>query len=462
MNALLLALLVAGQTAPSGEPDLTGLGLGRIVDLTRRGGHGYAALESGGVAVIDLGDPARPKVVARIAEGRPIARVLVSGDALYLLEVRQEALAFSLADPGRPTPQGVLAEVRPAPVVAQPAARVEPTPAAAPSPPPAPAAAREVQVVEVLSGRAIFDGGREEGFTEGRHVRIVSQQLVEKPDLSTGGTRKVPSGEVTAVLRIEQTDAHRSMALLGRGDVVAPGDRVELTTEPLSERLFIPRRAPFTFRAGFHARPFLGLEARSKPVGMLLDLYGSWYLSAAPVALTASVSPLGLGIGTVDRHYPTTVAVTGAYTTDFFEIGLGAGALLGEDGPCRAIPLGPANCEENSGFTINQVLRLGALDGLHVSWNSSMFSRPDRFVFGMGRGELNVPLTSRLGLFGGGGGGENGWAFGEFGVRTYVGGTGSAGTLVVSASLGYASIFDGPSGEAVGGPSVAFGMEWRR
>ena len=46
-------------------------------------------------------------------------------------------------------------------------------------------------------------------------------------------------------------------------------------------------------------------------------------------------------------------------------------------------------------------------------------------------------------------------------MRTYVGGLGARGTAVLSASIGYASIFDGPSHETVGGPSVAFGCEWR-
>jgi hypothetical protein len=101
------------------------------------------------------------------------------------------------------------------------------------------------------------------------------------------------------------------------------------------------------------------------------------------------------------------------------------------------------------------------LDGLSFTWRSSIFSRPDRFVFGSGRGEANIPIGSHLGLFAAGGGGENGWAFGEGGVRTYVGGTGARGTLIISASLGYASVFDGPSSENAGGPSVAFGMEWR-
>lgn len=102
------------------------------------------------------------------------------------------------------------------------------------------------------------------------------------------------------------------------------------------------------------------------------------------------------------------------------------------------------------------------MDGLHIAWGSSIFVRsPEGFVFGMGRAELGVPVSSTLGLFAAGGGGENGWGFGEVGVRSFFGGTGAPGTVMLSASLGGAGVFDGPAHENVIGPSVAFGMEWR-
>lgn len=315
-------------------------------------------------------------------------------------------------------------------------------------------------------GRVLF--ALETGVvTPGARVRIVSQRQVEKPDLSTGALHSVPSNEVTAVLQVEEVDGPRGMAPIGRGDFAEVGDLVESTTEPLSERLMVPRRAPFSVRAGFMVRPFLGLDANvggrtSKPVGLVLDAYGTWYLPWVPIALELSVAPVGAAVSSLDTHFPTTVALTAAYSTDFFEIGVGFGGLIGNRGPCQVDPLGAETCEVNTGLTINQVLRLGAVDGLSLVWRSSIFSRPERFVFGVGRAELNVPLTSRLGLFGAGGGGENGWMLAELGVRTYVGGTGARGTMVLSASLGYAALFDGPLGERAGGPSVAFGIEWRR
>lgn len=436
------------------------LGLGQVVDQARLGSFLYFALASGGVAVVDVSNPKAPQVVGRFAEGQVASRLLVKGDELYLLERREEATTYSLVDPRRPQRQ--LGRVEPAPLPGPPA----------PSPAPAPMPGTEVvpaaaHVIEVERGRAIIDGGSRQGFTEGTRVRIVSQRLVPKPDLTGGGTRKVPSGEVTAVLRIEHAEPDRAMAPLGRGDVAAVGDLVTATTEPVSERRWAPRRAPFTARVGFHARPFLGLNATtvtgssSKPVGILVDAFGAWYAPSLPLAVQVSASPVGFGLGTRETHYPMTFAATGMYTTDYFEIGLGAGALMGNIGPCGPLLDGTEQCEENTGFTVNQSLRLGSLDGLYLAWQMSIFSRPERFVFGVGKAELNLPLTSRLGLFAGGGGGENGWAFGELGVRTAVGGAGARGTMLISASLGYASIFDGPARETVGGPSIAFGMEWR-
>ncbi len=452
---MLLTSLLVGLALAISPVDLSALGLGDEVDRVQVGDRLFVALAGGGVAIVDVRDPQAPVLERRFAEGHRVDRLLVNGNTLYLLETRHELSAFNVARPDAPVPTAIGPGLQlPS---STPAAPVE-----APQPPPPPPSAQaSARVVDVRDGRAIFDAGAASGLTNGKHVRIISQRLESKPDLATGKTVRVPSGELTAVVRIEHADEKRSMARLGRGDVVEIGDLVTLTTEPLSERLFLPRRAPFNFLAGFHVRPFLGLGGASKEVGLLSDLYASWYLDSLPLALSVSASPVGLAFNSTDAHYPSTLAVTATYATDFFEIGLGGGALIGNRGPCVQPPLGGETCEKNTGATINQVLRLGALDGINVVWRSSIFARPQEFVFGVGRGELNLPLTSQLGLFGAGGGGENGWNFGEFGVRTYLGGTGARGTTIISASLGYASVFDGPMGESVGGPSVAFGMEWR-
>ncbi len=413
----------------------------------------YVATAGGGIAVIDATDPAHPRLVGRVFEGRVFSRLLIDGETLVALEAREEALTLSLVNPREP------ALSRSVPV--QLAMPIE-TRAAEPPRPAVELVGPTVKVIDVLGGRVIFEGGLAAGFKPGSHVQVRSQRLVAKPDLASGGTVEVPSGEVSAVLVVEQAEEHRAMAILGRGDLAQKGDLVERTNEPTSERLMFPRRAPFTWRAGFQVRPFLGLEGQSKPVGFVLDGFLAWYASSFPFAVLLSASPVSFALNASEAHYPGAVALSAAYVTDYFELGLGLGALYGNAGPCMQGPLDPASsCEVNTGVTINQRLRLGALDGFHFEWTSAVFSRPDRFVFGLGRGEVAIPFTSRLGLFAAGGAGENGWMFGELGLRTWVSGAGAPGTLILSASLGYAAIFDGPTRDMVGGPSMSFGMEWR-
>jgi hypothetical protein len=232
---------------------------------------------------------------------------------------------------------------------------------------------------------------------------------------------------------------------------------VEITEAPLSESLFLPRRAPFNWRLGFVARPYLGIgRTGTFPVGILADGYVAYTFDEIPLSLFVEASPVGTAVLGNEAHYPGVFTLGATYVTDYVEVGLGGGALIGNEGPC-----GDGICEENNGATFNQALRLGALDGIHLKWSSSIFARNTGFVFGVGRGEVAVPVSSRLALFGGGGAGENGWGYGEIGVRSFFGGTGAAGTWVLQTSLGGAAIFDGPGREVIGGPLVAVGMEWR-
>ncbi len=465
-RVLFTLLFVFGLSRLAFAADLNSLALGPELARLESGALVYVALASCGVAVVDTSVPSKPVLVGRFAEGRCVSRLIVDSGALVLFELREEATAWTLDDPR--VPRRVVLGGQRVQVPAAPARS-----SAVPAPPtetPAPASPQPgaMKVVEVRGGRVLLEGGTRDGLLAGKHVRILSRRLERKPDLATGQMRDLPSGEVTAVLAIEEAQEERAMARLGRGDTAEVGDVAELTGEPLSQRLILPRRSLFGWLLGFQVRPFLGLEAstvegqRSKPVGFLVDLYATAYVPGLPLAVTASVAPVGFAFGALQQHYPVTFSATAAYALDYFEIGLGAGGLVGSPGPCTQFdPGAELTCEVNTGFTINQVLRLGSLDGLNISWRSSIFSRPDRFVFGTGRGELNVPLTSSLGLFAGGGAGENGWGFGEFGVRTYVNGVGARGTVILSASLGYSAIFDSPARETVGGPSVALGGEWR-
>lgn len=461
-------------------PASADLDLGVIVSEARVGDIRYLALQQGGIAVVDDGGDA-PRLVSSLLPGQAVSRLLVVDGRLVAFVVSESVQQFDVRVPD-------------APVVALPTMPLTPSPTTTPTTTPPPSRVDEAtrptkdlpgkprvvgRVVEVSEGRVIVDHGVADGFVRGARIKVIAQRLVKKPDLQAGGVAMLPSNEVTAVVALEEAEEGRSMAILGRGDVAMPGDLVEVTEAPLSESLFLPRRAPFNWRFGFVARPYLGISGDGTfPVGVLADGYVTYTFDDLPLTLFAELSPVGTAVLGNEAHYPIVTAVGAAYTTDFVEIGLGGGALVGNKGPCQVIVdeidtdgdgfpdqfrerLDERLCESNTGATFNQVLRLGALDGLHLKWSSSIFARDTGFVFGVGRGEVAVPVSSRLGVFAGGGAGENGWGYGEVGVRSFFGGAGTPGTLMLQASLGGAAIFDGPSRETIGGPSVAFGLEWR-
>jgi hypothetical protein len=99
------------------------------------------------------------------------------------------------------------------------------------------------------------------------------------------------------------------------------------------------------------------------PVGALVDGYVHWTPERIPIAVMVEVAPAGFAALSQVVHYPIAVAAGVSYVTDWFEVGLGGGALVGNEGPCNVERPGAARtCEQNTGATFNQLLRLGALD----------------------------------------------------------------------------------------------------
>jgi hypothetical protein len=456
------------------------LSLGVVVDRAVIADVHYLALAAGGVAVVTMVD-GRWVLSQTLLPGQAVSHVMVDGSRLHAFVIAESVTSFDVRSPGTP----LLALPTMSPTTTPTTTATPPSPLPPPSPPPTPplstteSRAIVAMVVEVREGRIVIDHGSSSGFERGVRVKVISQRLVKKPDLEAGGVAMRPSNEVTAVVALEEAEAGRAMGILGRGDVAMPGDLVEVTEAPLSESLFLPRRAPFHWRLGFVVRPYLGIGGGGTfPIGVLADGYVAYTFEDLPISLFVEASPVGTAILGNEAHYPGVFTLGATYITDFVEVGLGGGALIGNKGPCALIVdevdtdgdgfadqfrerRDERSCEGNTGATFNQVLRLGAIDGIHLKWSSSIFARDTGFVFGVGRAELAVPVSSRLGLFGGGGGGENGWGYGEIGVRSFFGGTGAPGSYMLQASLGGAAIFDGPSREVIGGPLVAVGMEWR-
>ncbi|AFE04816.1 hypothetical protein COCOR_02784 [Corallococcus coralloides DSM 2259] len=452
-SALLASVIVAQAPVSPASRAAEELGLGPVLDSVVHQGVSYVALGRGGIAVLKL-DGAAPQLVRRIEEGRRFVRLVVVGQSLLAIEQREEAHAFSLATPEQPQPDSLasaLGAARDLTVVTQ-----APPPPQAPPPTAVPSSTR-LTVTAVHDGDVTLSGGALAGLGEGTRVRVRTQDSRE------------------VVLKVIESREDTAIARLGRGENVRVGDTAVVTDAPATARLFFPETGLPRLRYGFHARPFLALDARTesgksaRAGGLLLDAFIAWRPGNLPLVLSAQLDPVGFGLGTGLRHTPGSAYVAAAYSTDFLEVGIGAGALFGQKECSTQFDYDPNTyeqinprtvCDSNAGVSFQQVLRLGALDGFHLAWNSAILSRDNQFRFGSGRGEVQVPLTPSLSLFGAGGGSASGWNFGELGVRSFIKGTGGSGTTVLSASLGIVSLSDG-TGEALTGPSIAIGIERR-
>jgi hypothetical protein len=430
----------------------------RARQIVLRGDLALVALGPAGLWIVDVSDPGRPVVAARLAEGKDVVGVLLGqGAAVHVVEASYAIASYDLADPKAPRALAFSA------AAAAPQAGTVAPPASAP-------ARIEGRVLQVKSGRAIVDRGSADGLAIGARIQVLSQEPVERPNLSTGATELVPSDEPVAVLEIDVIDQHRASAPLHRGDRCRSGDRFVTTSEPPSERLFMPPRQDYAHRLTVTFRPII--ELGTLGLGSISDVrYG--YHFDMPLAIEVGATPLAFEVrrGEAPRQYPTAVDVTALYDTDFFAVGLGAGGLIysphevNQYAPDVFTPTRVTTGSTSFHFALAQAARLGNVDGLSLEVRNMFVYRTSEgatqaaFHWGSTDVHGNVPLTRRLTLTGGGGGGDNGWGYGELGVRAYFKGTGGAGTVIVPMTVGIGGFTRGDSNA---GPLLSIGIELRR
>lgn len=133
--------------------------------------------------------------------------------------------------------------------------------------------------------------------------------------------------------------------------------------------------------------------------------------------------------------------------------------------------------ESGSGLSIVQLLRIGAVDGLHLASRVEAVIFRSEVLFGYLQLQGQMAVADTAWLVVRGGGGSLGYGFGEVVVRNLLWGTGQAGSTFLELGLGGAGAFEQscpetpsvvPSNQVpectntdVGGPMFTAGLEWR-
>lgn len=436
----------------------------------------FVACGDEGVAVLSLASPSTPQLVGVRDLGATVTGFHEAGGAVWAELWRREA---RLLAPGESV-------VAPAPPAAHPSHAAEPPPAAPPVPTPAPLAPPVmVAVGEVLEERpssVVVTLGTGTGLAVGDRVALFVLR-----DAPLGGGQTATREELLAVGEAVAVSGDRAEVELGRNESVPPGARARRTTAAVTASRLLPPRAAGLWEVTFSLRPFLALG--SLGFGTVSDASVGVRLQDS-VHLVAVLEPLAVGIARAGNLVPVAGNVFASYDTRYFEVGLGAGWSEVDSRTTAEFTTYPPTYEYHrvsSGFSIGQVARLGAQDGLHLLVRNTFVlystqfrntGKPTQFHYGGTVGELQVPVGDRSWVVGRGGGGAAGFAYGELGLRMLARGNGGHDSVFVTASLGGASVSGSnhrdcqvnlaltelpPCYEEVsyGGPMVGLAVEWR-
>jgi hypothetical protein len=185
---------------------------------------------------------------------------------------------------------------------------------------------------------------------------------------------------------------------------------------------------------------------------------------AVPIGSTSSTSSSSGGtVVTAAAHLLVGI------DTQFIEVALGiGGATVNQN-------LGSTSGQPDSAaLSIAESARIGARDGLALSFESTTVAANRQFNLGYFVASAQIPLSRKMMLVVRGGGGPVGFAYGDVGVRGVIRGDGGKGTFAWTGFAGGASIMVDlcstnpvpPSTSqcndaTLGGPSIGGGVEWK-
>lgn len=321
--------------------------------------------------------------------------------------------------------------------------------------PPAAAVHKEPVIGNVtrVSGLEVeVDRGTKSGISLGARIAFVD-----------GVSSADEERRAAVVGRVVDVTEERASVQIGLNETVDVGVKARLTDEAITGSRVAPPRAQGLWELRGILRPLLSLGELGG--GVLGEFEAGYRMRDFHVG--ARVSPLGVARAASDTVSTWGGYAYGAYDSWLFSAGLGIGAQSvnnTSDDPS----------DPTSGLSLVQLLRLGAVDGLHLA------SRIHAVVF---RGETEfssleaqgqIPVASGTWLILRGGGGTPGHGFGEIALRNLLVGSGGRGSTFLEVSVGGAGIFEkycaSPSAvdlfplcstNVVAGPLVGIGAEWR-
>jgi len=433
----------------------------------------YAALSEHGVAVLDLTEPAAPKLLRRIPVPQGKVVGLFEADGKVWMKI--ESTTAQPLGPGTPAahplPTEIAAPSQP-PVEAQPEVEARPEVEEAatgllqdlPEP---------IRIVEIYLGQVKLNVGSDRGVKVEDRFSVFRMMGVE-----IEGGEEFAGKELVAVLEVVAVSPTSSLARLWRGDRVLPDDEVQPARPDHQVSKVYPRHLTDTGELAFVLRPLIKV-GKPKGFGALCDLsvayWGKHYF------IDFRMQPLGFGWTEDGSIVSSSFLVEGGYSGRAFAVGLGIGAgvvsgdmggMLEGTGMDTAKGFSESwDTRTQGAFALSQVARMGARDGLNFTVSNILLYHRDSegddesgFVYGGTTGKLTIPLVARTDLFLGGGGGRMGYWFGEIGVFAWVKGNGDAGSLGLSASAGAAGLWgddEDYNSITIIGPMVSIGISYR-
>ncbi len=414
---------------------------GPVVAIHRQGSLLYVARGVRAVTVYDVSEGFSP---------RHLRDINVNGQATGFHEVNGQVWVVTVLRSAVPLDDAAVAET---------------THSAAPTPitgAPTPGSQKRraptnIELRRVMPGTVEIDSGAADGVRVGDNFAIYRSRAVDEAGAS--GFRGEELLTVAVVVAVKENSA---LAETGRSAVVEASDYARPTASDADANNAYPPRVANVGELSAVLRPIIN-AGTPLGAGILADLEAAYWGNA--YFADFRVQPLGLGTTSDGSIVSTAALLEGGYDTRALAVGLGAGVswVNGDadhmlqnyfggssnsaDTGVTASPTIVQTQETHAAFTMSQLVRLGARDGLTLSLRNLLILHRDSesnrrgFIYGGTTGQLSVPLRGRSDIFLEGGGGVMGYWYAGVGVSTWIVGNGSPGSWKLSVSAGAAGIF---------------------